>query len=87
MAQQEQEEKLAQFQGRPAGPVEHVMILGETALLGQSQDPQSRRDRAFAWGEDCPGQEQLSFGPSLGVKPWHEGCQKVYKYSRQGKHN
>lgn len=43
VAQQEEEEKLAQFSGRPAGPVEHVMILGETGLLGQTQDPQSRR--------------------------------------------
>ena len=62
------------------------MILGETSLLGQSQDPQRRRDGALAWGEDRPRQEQLSFGLGLGTKQWHERGQKAYKYSRQGKH-
>jgi hypothetical protein len=86
IAQQEKEETLAQFSGRPAGPVEHMMILGETPFLGQAQDPQSRRDGALAWGEDRPNQEQLSFGSGRGTKHWQEGGQKVYKYSGQGKH-
>ena len=72
MVQQEEEEKLAHFSGRPAGPIEHVMVLGETGLLSQTQDPQSRRDGALAWGEDRPNQEQLSFGPGLGMEQWHE---------------
>jgi hypothetical protein len=82
----QQEEDLAQCQGRPAGPVEHVVILGKTGLLTQAQDSQSRRHRALARGEDRSHQQQLRFGPGLGLKRWHEGRQKVYKYSRQGKH-
>jgi hypothetical protein len=58
------------------------MVLGETGLLGQTQDPQSRRYRAPAWGEDRADQQQLSFGPGLGLKHWHERRQQVYKYSR-----
>jgi hypothetical protein len=62
------------------------MVLGESDLLAQTQDPQSCRYRTFAWGEYRSHQKQLSFGPGLGTKHWHEGGQKVYKYSGQGKH-
>ncbi len=79
MVKQEKEEMLAQCHGRPDGPVEEVVVLGETGVLGLAQDPQNGSYRALAWGEDSAQKEQLGFGPSLGMKQLTEGLQKVYK--------
>ena len=86
MAQQEKAESLAPGHGRPTAPVEQVVVLGKTGFLGQAPDPQSRSHSAFARGEKGAHQEQLGFGPGLGMKEWTEGEQKVYKWSRQGEH-
>jgi hypothetical protein len=86
MVKQEKEEMLTQRPETPGGQIEEVVVLGETGVLGQSQDPQSGSYRALAWGEDGAEEEQLGFGPGPGMKQLTEGLQKVYKMSRQGEH-
>ena len=75
-----------QLQWRPLGPVEHVVIDGEVAVLPNPQDVEGGRHGAFAGRQDRSHGQELGFAPGPGVKQALKGQQQGYHDCGQGGH-
>jgi hypothetical protein len=69
---QQPEQNAAGGQAGPARPVEHPMVAPEAPVLRQAHDPQGRRDRAPAGGEEGTGEQNQGVLPDAAGEQWRE---------------
>ena len=65
---EEQQQDMAQPQGRPRGAIENVMVLCEAVIVAESHDSKRGSDGAFARSQDGSGKQDLSLYPGSLLK-------------------
>jgi len=80
------QQNLAGLQGRPRGPIQHPVVVGEVVLPGQAHHPQATADGPFPRRQDGSHHQHLGMQPNTVGKELRKRGQQYYHLRWQGGH-